>query len=67
MPTTPATAATRARILDRFAAQRGRPRRPIPPRRCSRPSCLAEPHMWCRTSVTANRRPGFVHPEREDA
>lgn len=58
----PATAEFRARVLDR--TRQGRPRaRRIPPRRCVR--CNAEPWMWCRTSVRANRKPGFVHPERD--
>jgi hypothetical protein len=62
----PATAASRARILERVRATSGRPSRGIPPRRCKRPSCLASEVQWCRTSARANRRPGLVHRERDD-
>jgi hypothetical protein len=60
----PATAESRARILERARAGSRRSRR-LPPRRCTR--CQAEPWMWCRRSASANRQPGFVHPERDSA
>lgn len=64
----PATAETRARIIERTAAAHGWSRN-RPTRRVHKPClrCAAEPGQWCRRTVRTSRQLGFVHPEREDA
>lgn len=61
-PSVPASPEHRARLIERVAKERGWSRRSRPSRRCTRPSCLAEPNQWCRRG--RSRPFGHVHDGR---